>query len=129
VTTGYDPGLSVSHFHISGFRTTLVIVSPNHESLNSLIQCHVPAFQPTARISSRPRISRVPTTLTFDFSILRVSETMTLRHVPSLTTDGPDAFRMINDYDPFGTINDCDLFRMINGCDLFRMINGCDLFG
>jgi hypothetical protein len=129
VTTGYDPGLSVSHFRISGFQTTLIDVSLNHESLNLLIQCHVPAFQPTTRISSRPRISRVLTTLMFDFSILRVSETTTLRHVPSLTTDGPDAFKTINDYDPFGTINDCDLFGTINSCDLFGTINVCDLFG
>jgi hypothetical protein len=39
--------------------------------------------------------------LLFDFFTLQVSETMTLRHMPSLTTDGPDDFRMINGYDIF----------------------------
>lgn len=59
VTSGYDPGLSVSHFCISRFRTTLVIVSLNQESSNSFIQCHVFSFQPTARISLEFPTSRV----------------------------------------------------------------------
>jgi hypothetical protein len=64
----------------------------------------------------------------FDFTIIQVSETMTLFHMPSLKMDDHKAFQTIKDYDPLVTINDCDIFRMINDYGVFRTINGCDIF-